>query len=208
MERPRERMELERLRAVEDEKTKWEAREDRLATLVQQLQQQLVAPPRHLSGSHPAPTAVTTVHFAPETVTPMATTMEPLTGMSATWTVGGEGEGGGGEVSGSLLVESSSGDTAGGGEGAGGGGNLSGGGRVASDGGTNPCSITSLAALPLVAQQLPPISKFTGETSEGGETVVEWLEQLELVAAACCWDEPTKLVNLVTRLKGQAFAVM
>ena len=86
---------------------------------MQQLQQQLVAPPRHLSGSHPAPTAVTTgrtVHFAPETVTPLATTREPLTGMSATWTVGGGGEGGGGEVSGSLLVESSSGDTAGGGE--------------------------------------------------------------------------------------------
>jgi hypothetical protein len=33
-----------------------------------------------------------------------------------------------------------------------------------------------------------------------GETVGESLEQLELVAVACHWDEPTKLVNLVTRL--------
>ena len=41
--------------------------------------------------------------------------------------------------------------------------------------------------------------------AEGGETFSEWLEQLELVATACRWDEPTKLVNLVTRLKGQAF---
>ena len=60
--------------------------------------------------------------------------------------------------------------------------------------------------LPLVAQQLPPLSKFTGEPTEGGETIVEWLEQLELVAGACHWDESAKLVNLVTRLKGQAFA--
>ena len=42
--------------------------------------------------------------------------------------------------------------------------------------------------------------------TEESETFAEWLEQLELVAVACHWDEPTKLVNLVTRLKGQAFA--
>ena len=36
--------------------------------------------------------------------------------------------------------------------------------------------------------------------------MVELLEQLELVAAAYRWDEPNKLVNLVPRLKGQAFA--
>ena len=64
----------------------------------------------------------------------------------------------------------------------------------------------STAHLPLVAQQLPPLSKFTGESTEGSETIVEWLEQLQLVASACRWDESTKLVNLVTRLKGQAFA--
>ena len=42
--------------------------------------------------------------------------------------------------------------------------------------------------------------------TEESETFAEWLEQLELVAVACHWDEPTKLVKLVTRLKGQAFA--
>ena len=41
---------------------------------------------------------------------------------------------------------------------------------------------------------------------EGDETIVEWLEQLEFVASACRWDESAKLVNLVTRFKGQAFA--
>ena len=58
----------------------------------------------------------------------------------------------------------------------------------------------------LISQQLPPLAKYTGEPTEGAETVGEWLEQFELVATACHWDEPTKLVNLVTRLKGQAFA--
>lgn len=64
----------------------------------------------------------------------------------------------------------------------------------------------SLTPLPLLPQQLPPLPKFTGESTEGGETITEWLEQLKLVAVACRWDEPTKLVNLVTRLEGQAFA--
>ena len=59
---------------------------------------------------------------------------------------------------------------------------------------------------PVVAQQLPPLAKFTGDSSGEGETVIEWLEQFQLVANACHWDESTKLVNLVTRLKGQAFA--
>ena len=74
-----------------------------------------------------------------------------------------------------------------------------------STGGGTPTRITTLprAHMPLVAQQLPPLSKFTGET-EGAETIVEWLEQLELVASACGWDKPTRLVNLVTRLKGHS----
>ena len=40
----------------------------------------------------------------------------------------------------------------------------------------------------------------------GVETIVDRLEQLELVANACHWDESTRLVNLVTRLNGQAVA--
>jgi len=60
----------------------------------------------------------------------------------------------------------------------------------------------------LLAHQLPPLSKFDGGVNVGGdkETVKEWLEQFELVAGVCRWDDPTKLVNLVTRLKGEAYA--
>ena len=60
----------------------------------------------------------------------------------------------------------------------------------------------------LFAHQLPPLSKFDGCTGPGGEgeTVKEWLEQFELVAGVCKWDNQTKLVNLVTRLRGETYA--
>ncbi len=60
-------------------------------------------------------------------------------------------------------------------------------------------------ATALLAQQLPPLSKFSGEdVSEGGETFQEWIEQLEVVAPVAHWDARTTLVNLTTRLRGQA----
>ena len=60
----------------------------------------------------------------------------------------------------------------------------------------------------LLAQQLPPLTKFDGDTSGGDnkETVKEWLEQFELVAGVCRWEDSAKLVNLVTRLRGEAYA--
>ena len=59
----------------------------------------------------------------------------------------------------------------------------------------------------LLANQLPPIPKYTGEErNHGAETFGDWREQFEMVASLGRWDERTKLVNLVTRLKGQAFA--
>ena len=68
-------------------------------------------------------------------------------------------------------------------------------------------SVTLSAAL--LAQQLPLLSKFSGEFGQPGvevETFQEWLEQFELVAAVGHWDQSAKLANLVTQLKGQAFA--
>ena len=59
----------------------------------------------------------------------------------------------------------------------------------------------------LLAQQLPPLNPFTGDEDSGsGEVIEEWLERFELVAAVGQWDQPAKLANLVTRLKGPAFA--
>ena len=35
----------------------------------------------------------------------------------------------------------------------------------------------------------------------------EWHEQLEMVASMCQWHETKKLVNIATRLKGEAYAL-
>ena len=60
----------------------------------------------------------------------------------------------------------------------------------------------------LVAQHLPPLSKYSGGQGDNEtETFEEWLEQLEMVAVACQWSEQAKLVNL-TRLKGKAYAFL
>ena len=59
----------------------------------------------------------------------------------------------------------------------------------------------------LLAQQLPPIGKYSGEDqTEEGETFKDWMEQFEMVASVCHWDVKTKLVNLTTWLRGQAYA--
>ena len=55
-------------------------------------------------------------------------------------------------------------------------------------------------------QQLPPLSKFNGEQTEEGETFKDWLAQFEMVADVCGWKGQIKLAHLVTRLKGQALA--
>ena len=57
------------------------------------------------------------------------------------------------------------------------------------------------------ASQLPPISKFKGEDpdQEGGN-FEEWIEQFELIAETYGWDSKTRLVNLTTRLQGQAYS--
>ena len=60
-------------------------------------------------------------------------------------------------------------------------------------------------SMALLAQQLPPLSKFTGDNlDEDSESVSEWLEQTELVAEGCGWNEQAKLFSVVARLRGTA----
>ena len=226
MEALQERQELELLRAVEKEKTKWEARENRLAALMEQLQAQCSS--RHLAP--PQPTSATqekTVQFSPDSYLPpvptvsysspiLSTTAAEVGGVLTTTTAGGTahtttavgerspivGEGG-------VWEGGAGGSGEEGEDGCSHGGVRNGG--VGSGGQWNPnigvpTPTAPLMAThpPIVAQQLPPLAKFTGDSSEG-ETVIEWLEKFQLVANACHWDESTKLVNLVSRLKGQAF---
>ena len=59
----------------------------------------------------------------------------------------------------------------------------------------------------VVAQQLPPINKFSGEDlDKEGETFQDWIEQFEMISQMCGWDHQAKLVNLTTRLRGQAYS--
>ena len=55
-----------------------------------------------------------------------------------------------------------------------------------------PCNIFESMAI-------PPLGKFSGENeSEAGELFMDWIEQFELVASVCHWDDRAKLVNLTT----------
>ena len=46
--------------------------------------------------------------------------------------------------------------------------------------------------------QLPPITRFSGEEQPDGETFQDWLEQFESVAQLGGWNNHAKLVNLST----------
>ena len=76
-------------------------------------------------------------------------------------------------------------------------------------GATQPTiNIDSVSSV-LLAQQLPPLSKFSGEVNDGDLGVSmfeEWLERFELMATALSWSSQAKLVSLITRLHGQAYS--
>ena len=58
----------------------------------------------------------------------------------------------------------------------------------------------------LLAQPLP---KFSGEGNDGElgvDTFEDWLERFELMASTLSWSSQAKLVNLITRLHGQAYS--
>jgi len=62
----------------------------------------------------------------------------------------------------------------------------------------------------LLAQQLPPLPRFSGEMNDGRDdgvgTFEEWLERFELMATTLSWSSQTELVNLITRLHGQTYS--
>ena len=76
----------------------------------------------------------------------------------------------------------------------------------ATDSGSTEGALAAMSTA-FLAQQIPPLQKFDGATmSAGTELITEWLEQFELAAEVCRWDNSTKLVNLVTRLDGEAYS--
>ena len=57
----------------------------------------------------------------------------------------------------------------------------------------------------LMAQQLPLPSKFSGSDIPSEETFEEWITHFELVAGVHKWNAQAKLIHLITRLRGEAF---
>ena len=74
---------------------------------------------------------------------------------------------------------------------------------------TPPSPIGGASIMPTLSSTspLPPICKFRGEDpdQEGGN-FEEWIEQFEMIADAYGWNARTRLVNLTTRLQGQAYS--
>jgi len=61
----------------------------------------------------------------------------------------------------------------------------------------------------LLAQQLPALPKFSGDVNDrdlGVNTFEEWLERFELMSTTLSWSSQAKLVNVITRLHGQAYS--
>ena len=58
----------------------------------------------------------------------------------------------------------------------------------------------------LLAHQVPPLPVFSGKSDGIRGSFSEWHEQLEMVANVCRWSEQVKLMNIATRLKGEAYA--
>ena len=57
-----------------------------------------------------------------------------------------------------------------------------------------------------LAHQLPPLAPFKGDVGPNTETIDEWLERFEMLAAECRWTTRAKLLHLTSRLERQAYS--
>ena len=183
--RVRDGAELEIFRAVAAERQQWEIREERLVRQIQRLESD--------ASVDSAPTSArVTARDEPHRDRPAATEETASTTVPTTRDRS-EGHVRGGVAPTETVTEAGAHGTG-------------------APGTTEPLpNLDGIAAAALssvaLAQQLPPLPKFTGE-SQGvdGETFQDWRAQFELIASVFKWDDPAKLINLVARLRGQAFA--
>ena len=169
--RTRQECELEHLRALELEHSKWETREVRLETQLRAAEEN-----RRLSHSMER----TPVEVTPGAEVPLCT---PLAEVSTSMR--------------SLELEVNSPARAP--------ERLQG---SPSSAESRVCSGEQVTGLfqALLAQQVPPLSVFSGVGDGVEGTFSEWHEQLELVASMCQWSDQLKLINVATRLRGAAYA--
>ena len=60
-------------------------------------------------------------------------------------------------------------------------------------------------SIALLAQQFPPLPNFSGGDASSEDSFQDWIGQFELVAEIYKWSKQAKLMNLITRLRGEAF---
>ena len=74
--------------------------------------------------------------------------------------------------------------------------------------GEDTSSVTGSVPKPVAREdKVPKISLFSGAVvKDDDETIEDWLDQFDLIASVFNWDEPMRLMYLVTHLKGNALA--
>ena len=71
---------------------------------------------------------------------------------------------------------------------------------------THPAREPNLCPPAYLAHQLPPLAPFRGDMEADSETIDEWLERFATLAEECQWTPWAKLLHLTSRLEKQAYA--
>ena len=179
----RDQVDLERFRALESERRKWEEREQRLVEQLQEAKRADRSSPPHSPATNPEG----------RPAHPVSASVGGLLGDSGG--IGFTEESGDAEEPALPQANSRSGSPH----------SMLPRGSASESTGAEPHPSSMLASA-LLAHQVPPIPSFTGEEDDVGEFFIAWKEQFDMVASLCGWDGRAKLVNLTTRLKKQAYA--
>ena len=65
--------------------------------------------------------------------------------------------------------------------------------------------VPSDLSIALSAQQFPPLPNYSGGDASSEDSFQDWIGQFELVAEIYRLSKQAKLMNLITRLRGEAF---
>ena len=172
--------ELERLRAAEEERRKWEAREERLLRQITLLE---VAQEKRSDESEMPGT--TRMEESPAATPPSLehTTGEPRAGL-------------GESLHGAALMSSVVAPGA----------SVNQPHPPIQSPLIHPAREPSFCPPAYIAHQLPPLAPFKGDMEPDSETVDEWLERFAMLAEECQWTPRAKLLHLTSRLEKQAYA--
>ena len=185
-ERDRENNELIRYRAIEAERQKWEAREARLTAQLDEAMQRIAAV-RDQSETRKNTIPLSIAEESDENTVSVSSIASPTVSHAHTDVVSEEVTDKSG-IKGSDSAPCESVKPA-----------------VTTVPPVTDSYVVSTSPVPML-NQLPPITRYSGEEQPDGETFQDWFEQFESVAQLGGWNSHAKLVNLSTRLRGSAYS--